>query len=357
MLSEGPPRTESIASIEPRIMEINNTYEIDGLTIEKVHQHLNKLSELIKDRNKPVLQENSFYLNSSDSLETLKSMDFSGKKVLTVAGSGEFAHTFINGNCSEVCEFDVSPIALLYAEMRHVGLCVLNYEQYNKMFGKWTGVYEADDRFKADVFDIETYRNELRHHISDQAKELFDGMIENKELMNTDLLTSWGGIARIRFNQKYKKNRFIGDYVSEEDYLELQNKARGTPVTFSAREIDSLGPLLETYEPDTVYISNIGYYSEHTIPHAQRFLEAGANEVIFTIGRNDGLFRYDHKDDEFGNHSVEYSHFDTKIERGTIFDYKEKYGIEEDTDPLRIEVLNIDENADYGIVLRISKEL
>jgi len=101
----------------------------------------------------------AFYLNSSDSLLSLDQLQQKGERIMTVAGSGEFAHAFIRNGASEIYSFDISPAGAFNAELRHVALCNLSMEGYLKLFSGWTQGWETDndDHF---IYDLNSY---LKH--------------------------------------------------------------------------------------------------------------------------------------------------------------------------------------------------
>lgn len=186
------------------VLNVRTSYESLADFGYKIPGYLKETKEIRKGKENRwgVPQENSFYLNSSDSLETLMGLDFDGKKVLTVSGSGEFAHAFINGGAKEVCCFDISPVAAFNSELRHTALCVLDMDDYMKLFGNWVNGQE-DDIVKL-IWDKEVYKK-VETYLSAEAKTFFNMMFEEPELVNLDNET-WGGFARVRFNRKTRHN-------------------------------------------------------------------------------------------------------------------------------------------------------
>lgn len=107
--------------------------------------------QLHMDDRSGTLHENTFYLNSSDSLESLLKLQLQGEKVLTVSGSGEFSHAFIQAGAREVCNFDISPAACFYTELRHLALCELEMSDYITLFGSWIIPDDDDDSIRENI--------------------------------------------------------------------------------------------------------------------------------------------------------------------------------------------------------------
>src|SRR3989344_1764590 len=179
-----------VAELTPAktVLNVRTSYESLADFGYKIPDYLMQTKEIKKSKINRwgVPQENSFYLNSSDSLETLMGLNFEGKKVLTVSGSGEFAHAFVNGGAEEVCGLDM--------------------DDYMKLFGNWVNSREND--IVKLIWDKVIYKK-VEPYLSPEAKKFFNMMFEEPELVNLDDET-WGGFARVRFNKKTRYNRLVG---------------------------------------------------------------------------------------------------------------------------------------------------
>lgn len=331
-------------------LNVRTSYESLSDFGDKIQDYLRQTKEIrtSKENRWGIPQENSFYLNSSDSLEILMALDFEGKKVLTVSGSGEFAHTFINGGAEEVVCFDISPVAAFNSELRHTALCVLNMEDYMKLFGNWVD-RKFNDKARP-IWDKDVYQK-VESHLSDETKTFFKTMFDEPELANLDDET-WGGFSRIRYNKKTRHNRLVGDIITkEEDYIALQEKARKVKFTQVICDAQTLDLLVGNIQPDLIYISNIGYYPDKTIKIGQKYVTNGVPEVMCTISSNEEEFNDTHL--RHPNSIGSFYYHDEKIEPGSKITY-ELYDEEGyDFAQVPIEVVGTDKNADYGLVLKL----
>ena len=343
-----------VAELTPAktVLNVRTSYESLADFGYKIPDYLMQTKEIKKSKINRwgVPQENSFYLNSSDSLETLMGLNFEGKKVLTVSGSGEFAHAFVNGGAEEVCCFDISPVAAFNSELRHAALCVLDMDDYMKLFGNWVNSREND--IVKLIWDKVIYKK-VEPYLSPEAKNFFNMMFEEPELVNLDDET-WGGFARVRFNKKTRYNRLVGDIITkEEDYIALQDKARRVKFTQVICDAHTLDLLVGNVQPDLIYIGNIGYYPDKTIKIGQKYIANGTPEVICTVSSNDKEFNDSHLQHPDSYKFLYYQ--DKKIEPGSKIAYELYDKDTQEFTEVPIEVVGTDKNADYGLVLKLYK--
>lgn len=292
--------------------------------------------------------EYAFYLNSSDSLVSLARLNLTGKKVMTVSGSGEFSHTFIKAGAKEIISYDISPAAAFYSELRHKALCNLSMKDYVKLFSSWIDKKEEED---APFLDKDIL-GKVENFLSKEAKAYFKLIINTPKLINTEKY-SWSHFTRMRTNKKYRYNRLIGDIIKKpKDYIDLQNKAKKVKFTQVICDVQSLNSLVKLHQPDTMYISNIGYYPQETIGIAQNCISKGIKEVFCAISKNERDFNDTRSRDQDIN---AFYHDDRKIVPGSTFKYdiyKSKFssgGI------VSVEVVDTNRDADYGLALKVTK--
>lgn len=144
----------------------------------------------------------------------------------------------------------------------------------------------------------------------------------------------------------------IGDIITEEeDYNELQRKAREVKFTQVISDAKALDVLVGTVQPDLIYLSNIGYYPDKTIKIGQKYVANGTPEVMCTVSSNTEEFN-----DVYIHHPDSYQTFyyqDEKVEPGSKITY-ELYDEESDeATNVPIEIVGTDRNADYGLVLKL----
>ncbi|QQG41335.1 MAG: hypothetical protein HYV90_04195 [Candidatus Woesebacteria bacterium] len=295
--------------------------------------------------------ENSLYLNSSDSLESLMTLKLDGKRVMTVSGSGEFAHAFINAGATEIICFDVSPAAAFNTELRHAALCHLTMSEYTKLFGGWTKRRESRNQFNP-IWDEKVY-NKVENYLSEEAKMFFRLIFREPKLIGTDEY-SFNGFSRMRYNKKTRNNRFVGDIVmTEANYIELQNKAKKVKFTQVISDVNTLDQLTQSYKPDLLYISNIGYRPQTTIGIANKHLTRGVPEVMCTISVNESEFndtRLHHADDFYG-----FYYQDKKIQNGDKIVYALYDDKSRKEHKVKVEIVSTDRNADYGLTLSVKR--
>lgn len=294
-------------------------------------------------------QENSFYLNSSDSLTTLMALDLQGKKVLTVSGSGEFSHVFINDGAAEVCNFDISPAAAFNAELRHTALSILDMDDYMKLFGGWLTADETEE--DQTLLDAEIYQK-IEADLSKEAQIYFKTLFQTPGLINYE--KSWNGFARSRYNRETKHNRLIGDIIKDESqYKALQAKAREATFRQVITDVADMETLVETFKPDMLYISNIGYQPERTIGIAKTYIDQGVPEVICTISPNDSEFTDSRGLHDYDSNNLYYDGQVLKV--GSTFMYELWDKENHEYVQVKAEVIGINRAIDYGLALKISK--
>lgn len=287
--------------------------------------------------------KHSLYLNSSDSLDSLMKLNFNDKKVLTVSGSGEFSHLFINDGASEIVSFDVSPVAAFNSELRHVALCALDMKDYTKLFGGWLLNRKKD--FVTSIWDKGIYEK-LKENISEMSRTYFDSVFNEPSLINSR--GDYAGFARVRLNRERRWNRLVGDIITDKDtYKELQMKARSAKFTQVIADAEEMGKIVESTSPDTIYLSNIGYFPDHTIGIAKKYIDQGVPEVICTLqslGSN-------YSNHEFGS----YYYQDNKLITGdnVIFDLRGEDG--SFLENVKVQIVGTDTNADYGLTIKLTK--
>lgn len=332
-------------------------YESLGDFKQSVPEYIKK-TVVEKGNVKGTPHENAFYVNSSDSLIALMRTKFEGKRVLTVSGSGEFSHAFINGGAEVVRNFDISAAAAFYSELRHVALCRLNMQDYIKLLDSWikkehTSVEgESEEETQVPFIDLETYKK-VESLLSDEAKKYFEILFQTPELINAK--PQFAGFVRVRFNGENENNRIVGEIIkNEDDYKVLQEKAKKTKFEQVVCDVNKMTDLASEFKPDTMYISNIGYTPKATFGIAKTYLDLGVPEVICTVSSHEVLFN-----DTMVHHKQGHKYFyfnDVKLNIGDKFSY---FLTDNETlveTKIRVEVLGTDKIATHGLLLKVRKE-
>lgn len=336
--------------VPPFIVETR--YESLGNYSKTIPRYIQKTQEILEKDEMTVPQENSFYLNSSDSLDALMSESFSGKRVMTVSGSGEFAHIFIYGGATEICSFDISPAAAFNSELRHKALCTLSMDDYIKLFCPWMAL-SGSFKEGSELYDQDCYEK-VRDHLSEPAKVYFDLIVRSSKIRYAPD-RNWNGFARARYNKKHKTNRLIGDIIKdEEEYKALQEKAKKVKFTQVICDATDMVELTRSFSPDCMYLSNVGYYPGKTFPLAQKYVDVGVGAVYCTVSKND-----DHFIDTHGEHGYDMDNYffnGQMLKRGSRFMF-ETYAYRDDEGVSAVvETVGMDRAADYGLLFKVVKK-
>lgn len=339
---------------------MNDLFEISGIEqVSKQESARKWISAYLEDvllhmdDRSGTLHENTFYLNSSDSLETLLTLNLQGKKVLTVSGSGEFAHAFISAGAQEVCSFDISPAACFYTELRHAALCELEMSDYLTLFGSWAiPTEEIDDleEIETPLLDINIYEK-IESSLSEEAKAYFRALFQEPMLFYSRFGRG-NNFARSRWNPKTKYNRLVGDIIKDEDeYNRLREKAKRVVFKGLIQNAFHMEEFIASEKPDVIYISNIGYEPDVMMLLAKKYLDLGVAGVICTTSSNDSKFN-----DTSGEYDYDFSNFyylGRKLGVGDVFEYKLYDKMRRLSEIVTVEVLGTDKSADYGLTLKV----
>ncbi len=304
-----------------------------------------------KEPDKQGIHEFAFYLNSSDPLESLMKLDLTGKTVLTVSGSGEFSHVFIHDGAKEVISYDISPAAAFYSELRHQALCNLSMEDYIKLFGDYINNAEDEDGDEMPFLNKAVFEK-VRPFLSAEASQYFGIAFNSPTLINIDI--SFGNdFARVRGNEKFGYNRFIGDIITNpQEYKALQAKAKKVKFTQIICDVDSLGTAVKRYHPDMMYLSNIGYFPQNTFALAQDYVDQGIPEVVCTVAKNSDKFNDSKLNHRFDDPNGFY-YQDKRIQPGDVLTFKTSEDKAKVSKYSTIQVIDTNRDAQYGLTFKV----
>ena len=113
--------------------------------------------------------------NLRSTLEILDShFGLPGKKVLTVAGSGDFIIGYLQKGAASVQAIDISSSASAFAELKAISFFVLSAEDFNDFHSKlWNG--EIDPL-------RQVYVEDLRKYLSEDSSSKLDSLFESGQL-------------------------------------------------------------------------------------------------------------------------------------------------------------------------------
>ncbi len=280
-------------------------YRETGLTIDAVRQKLLRMKAKDEDfeRKREVLiagDTESLYLNSSDSLRNLERLSFDGKKILTVAGSGDFPLAMIDRGASEVHVLDISMPGCFFSELKIIAARELSYKEYEKMFGTitpWERDRREEEEYVAPIFDVEIYKK-IKPFLSEQAALYFDTIFTPgyEDLSKIHLKQSWLGLIAdtLKHETGFLRHRYTKPgFWNEEEQLPIAIrvpflgdadrfeglKKRINSVQWDVKQGDVKGIDLGNY--DLIYLSNVGY--DEVYPHtACRLIKRGARRIIIS---------------------------------------------------------------------------
>ena len=338
-------------SFHPHKDKVSTNYETLGDFTGFIPEYLNRIKNFQKEEN-PIHTnyDLAFYLNSSDSLTSLDQLDQTGKKIMTVSGSGEFNHAFIKNGAEEIYSFDVSPAAAFNSELRHLALCHLDMDDYLNLFGDWTNAWDTADN-EHFIYNQEIY-HKIKNKLSAEAQLYFELLFKEPELIKFDRRSVFRGFARARTNGKYRFNRFIGDIITtEKEYKELQKKAQQVKFTQVICNINELADMIDSNKPDQIYQTNVGYTLERTIRIALANAKQNS-EILCSLAANTERFQQENNPFYYQDQG-DFYYQDKKLKPGDEIIY-EMRNSNSDIIEIPIKIIGLDRNALFGITAMIN---
>lgn len=187
------------------------------------------------------------YLFTTENIrELLKSIDVSGKKVLTVSSNGDHIFNMLLSGASSIDSFDVNYLAKYYFYFKEAAVRTLSYKEFLKFFFN-------NFSFNSKVFDNEVFFYKILPNIRDEESARFWEYLFNRygsrKLYNSNL-----------FYNSYDKNTYIAcnDYLRDEaNYNALQQKLNNYKYTFYLMNIFKKITKLPKVKYGVIYLSNI----------------------------------------------------------------------------------------------------
>ncbi len=180
-------RTESnfIVSEQERA-RLDEMYEQQGITSEFIQERMKiRQPSKIQGESSDPLYEPTFghidvlYVNSSDPLKIAREQcQVRGKRVLTVAGSGEQVPLFKLAGAETVDTFDVSWVAAVWGELKLRAYQILSFDELVTCLQAWrqASMDSAEWRWHP-MIDVKIYHEKLRPVLSRTARETFDCLL------------------------------------------------------------------------------------------------------------------------------------------------------------------------------------
>jgi hypothetical protein len=366
-MSNGSPSKSNHQDIKLNLVDSNllhkqtleSEYTQYGLTAPFVEKQLARLKARLAQAelsgNLPYLRlpySDCFYLDSSDALACLNKVDVSNKRVLSVAGSGEFMQLFINRGASRVDIYDISWLAALWNELKMIGLINLNYDDYRTMFDTWKKTIPNQS---IPIFDKNQYQK-IRQFLSEPAQKFFD-LLTSEEYKKLFYVVpnnlALEGLIRARGG-----NTFIGTVIKDtETYEELQKKARQVDWHIQIQDIEDVISHVDK-ETNTVYMSDIGYTPEGATGLVRKFLKTGVKRIVCAWAPRHFTKSSDKYLDSTGQiHKMDWTSLSQNYE--PIPEYKGVLlvpGASFTIDGVKVTVVDNDPKGIFGLIVEIKRE-
>jgi hypothetical protein len=260
-------------SLVPSV-EIQLEYLRAGLTVDQIASRLHDV-ETSESATSVSQHADALYVNSSDPIDVLlRHALVKGKRVLTVAGSGDFALIFLHGHCEALRIVDLSPYALFLSELKLRAVEALTYVEYCDLF-LVPQIYEND--YHGPFVSRAPYWR-LREQLSNHARAFFDFITDERNANSWQILKPCSGNSNIlRFRTFYHPSGNVGlRHVLRDPhtYSSIQKSLRSTPCVLTLEDVSAVDANF-----DYVYISNIGYLHCRQGELIRKILDRGSATV------------------------------------------------------------------------------
>lgn len=175
-------------------------------------------------------------------------LNLADKKVLSIAGSGDFpicAYTF---GAKTVTAVDVMPTACFYGELKFAALKKFNLDEFLTFFATNSNATYGPSSFAYQMYE------QIREQLSETARKFFDKLITpegNNEFLSPGkmLIDKIGHMGEIRAMSYY--------LASKENYQQAQDRVK--PTLFYPQPIDQFlaSPTAKPNSFNLIYLSNI----------------------------------------------------------------------------------------------------
>mgnify|MGYP001118557352 CR=1 FL=1 len=206
------------------------------INLDIIDHILNNNYELSRDFEK----YGKIYLNTTENIAgILEGLDIKGKKVLSVAGSGDQVLNAFYHGAEEVSIFDINPLAAAQAELKLVAAQKLDYNEFYHFFTPVTN----------SVLDVDTF-NKLSKYLTDECANFFEYLYSNY-----DSILIFNKVFHKFFPTKCILER-INSYMGEENFKQLKEKIDGKKIDYiESGLVELIIKLKDLY--DIILLSNI----------------------------------------------------------------------------------------------------
>lgn len=197
-------------------------------------------------------------------------IDFSGKKVLTISGSGDQVLNSIFHGAVRINAFDINQLSSTFTELKMVALEHLLYEDYLRYFISSPG--------NEDILSMKLYQN-FSEFLSPATKYIFNRFYEEYHGDGYKLRKS-----HIFFNQPPVDHRALvynSFMQTEQNYLATRQRLKTVPYRWYRSNVTDLVIVLQPSNGyDVILLSNIADYANHMYPGPNHLSDFFRNTVL-----------------------------------------------------------------------------
>ena len=191
-----------------------------------------------------------YSMTTENIYDFLKKYDLNGKKILTVAGSGDQRLNAYLLGAKDVTCFDINPLTEMHMMLKDQCIKRFSLDDFLYFFG-----YGYGKEFDKNFLLSSRLFNEIKNELDDYTYEFFDYIINGSinyspkdiyfEGENLDVLEKLNG------------------YLSFDNYERLRSILKGKKVDFIDSNVDTLPDRLCGEKFDMILLSNISDYTHH----------------------------------------------------------------------------------------------
>lgn len=226
--------------------------------LERLLEYLNARGHLIND----FTSYSKVYNMTTENISGfLNKYDLKGKKVLTVAGSGDQRLNSYLMGASDVTCFDVNDVCELHLKLKDAAIRELSLEDFIKFFGIITNKNEKH------LLD-ESIFNKFKHSLDLDAAMFYDHVLNNCS-------RSPGKCVYYDFDDRLKDMKEFNSYLNEKEYNKLKDIISDKKVDFINVNVANLPEILDGEKFDMILLSNISDYIHTIYPldHLKKYRE------------------------------------------------------------------------------------
>lgn len=180
------------------------------------------------------------YLSATENVRgILESHNLSGKKILSVAGSGDQALNAFFKDADGVTLFDVNPLAFAQAKLKFAAAQALDYKEFSSYFS-----YDCFD-----ILNYHTYKK-IEPYLDDEVAAYYEFLYS--KYIGSEIFSK----TVFPFYPTVNKLERINNYMSSENYPILKEKIQGKRLLCIETEVTKLPEMLDE-KYNAILLSNL----------------------------------------------------------------------------------------------------